>query len=200
MNQSEITDLIEETVESCTQFFKSKNWVRDDWECNIRYSFSPRRKTSWGGLSSKHEPRISLYLFKYLNTKKATFREYKAFSADPEIGTVYKNTEAAIRALVIHEMSHAVQQSSCRKRLGIKNDGPHGERWKMIYRETRNHLLNPYMKKYVGPTIDKALALELIAERKIMDWTNRAIILELVNEFGYKENSAKTYVYSVRCW
>ena len=68
--------------------------------------------------------------------------EYKAYENDSEIGNFYTdNNHHNLLMIICHEMAHAAQYFHRRfHKMGrIK---PHGDEFKMFYREIRNHWLN----------------------------------------------------------
>lgn len=146
MTENEIKYLVRTTVAQCKHFFKCNGWIPDDWHPKVKLSFSQHRVRSWGGVRN-NQPFISLALIKFANTTKATFHEYPSFAHDPEIGTIYEDTEKAVKALVIHEMCHALQHSqkqnlSASFNASSKDAKAHGSLWKNLYRHTRNTLVN----------------------------------------------------------
>lgn len=217
LTAGQVSAIVDQTVEQCTELFKSQGWASITWKADVKKAFSGRRNRSWGGRRNG-SPFISLALIRYVGrSSEQSFIEYKSFQQDPEIGNVLDNTVNAIRALVIHEMCHAIQYTGSDKMAasaGIKSLGwtgdavGHGQLWKTLYRITRNALLNKDVKvvevseiKEVEVarthTMSRPNALYLIRSRKAAGVANKDIIAELVNRHGYKKTTATTYVYSV---
>lgn len=219
MNEREITALVNSTVKECREFFIKQGWATSSWNAKTKLSFSSARARSWGGMR-RGQPFISLALRHFLNTTDATFREYQSFQHDPQIGTVAGNTAKAIKALVIHEMSHAIQYSGTNEMAASVGASAfdsrgHGLLWKGLYRTTRNALLNGIETVIVPQdeivlsnapiklgaprqnTMKRADALAWIREAKARGQSNRTIINTLVMVHRFKKTTATTYTYSV---
>lgn len=218
MTPRDITNLVHATVKECTNLFKANGWASSSWSVKVVASFSTHRNRSWGG-TRRGNPFISLSLNKYVGTALANFVEYKSFARDPEIGSVMSNTVNAIRALVAHEMCHAIQfsgTSGMAASVGALGDcRGHGMLWKSLYRIARKAIVNGNTKTVneltsnvvqlvksspVQPatnTVKRAEALRLIATWKHYGYTRSSIIAKLVTEYGFKKTTATTYTYTI---
>jgi hypothetical protein len=216
MNEREIKALVRSTVKECRQFFREQGWCSSTWDVKVTTSFAGRRNRSWGG-ARRGVPFISLALSRYVSTTDSAFHEYRSFRYDKDIGTIVGNTTKAIKALVVHEMSHALQFSGSKDLIAasvgtdIKKNGVggHGEFWKGIYRAARKALVNDdtvqiLSKPVVVPgtlarnTMKRAEALQWISDRKRHGWTNQEIIHHMVVRLAFKRTTATTYTYSVQ--
>lgn len=217
MNPKQIATLVHNTVHECNEFFVTQGWATKGWTPMVRISFSQHRNRSWGG--RRHgRPFISLALRRFVGQDKADFNEYPSFRHDSEIGSVQGNTIKAIKALVVHEMCHAIQYSAPAQAFAtggiVTNDVKgHGTLWKTAYRLARNALVNhdnhtlpvttkaPVQAKAVKAeatnTMKRQEALEWIRNLKSAGVTNRTIIEMLVDKYSFKRTTATTYTYSV---
>lgn len=148
MTEDQIYNLVHSTVNRCTEFFYDTGLVKPNWSVQTTISFCSRRVNNWGGVRANGQPFISLALNSYLNTSRESFHEYVEFANDKLIGSIYNSTNKSIRALTMHELSHAVELSNPTKaaraigmRLTQKDLVGHGELWKNIYSFTRENLL-----------------------------------------------------------
>ena len=117
---------------------------------HVRLDWSLRRRYSRGGWYNKHEGAgVSMAMWPLCGRKEPKDRvpmkvyEYKAYENDLEIGNFYTDdNHHKVLMVVCHEMAHAAQYFHKRfHKMGrIK---PHGDEFKMFYREIRNHWLNP---------------------------------------------------------
>ena len=212
MTPDQISSLVLSTAEQCRQFFVDRGWVSPTWKPQVKISFSLKRKRSWGG-SRYGVPFVSLALNRFVGRDRASLYEYRSFAADPVIGSVLNDTERAVRALVMHEMCHAVQysggpevrrQMAAQSAADVNSHVGHGAVWKNLYRATRSELMDKTPTPTVeltaiatSHTLTRQQALRLIASRKADQIPNKQIIAELVNRYGYKKSTATTYVYSV---
>lgn len=218
MQANQIQAIINEAVEDCTKHFKARGWASDNWKCDVRVDFSNSRNRSWGG-QRRGRPFISLAVGHYVGRDNADFIEYKSFRADSQIGSVKGNTARAIKALVIHEMCHAIQFSGTDRMsasFGVdkysKDSRGHGYLWKSLYRISRSALLNSStvnvpapiaqsvqspIAQPAGATMKRSDALEWIRESKRRGHSNKTIINTLVVVHNFKKTTATTYTYSV---
>lgn len=214
MNEREIRALVKDTVKECREFFRQQGWCSAIWDVKVQMSFSGRRKASYGGVR-RGSPFISLVLHPYVNKHNANFYEYRSFQHDDEIGNIEGNTQKAVRALVVHEMSHALQYSGAKDviaaSMNISSEVSvrgHGVFWKSIYRAARNALVNDDTTKAIkkpakivsapAHTMKRSAALAFIRDLKNQRWTNREIISCLVRHHYFKKTTATTYTYSVK--
>lgn len=112
---------------------------------SIKVDPSPRRRASRGGMY-KSGPGISIATHYWSQTiGPYRFLEYPSFNEDPQIGGFYSNdTSHALKALVAHETSHALQRwREYEKHLPPSK--PHGQTFKNIYRTLREVLVNPFL-------------------------------------------------------
>lgn len=221
MEIREIEAVVDQTVAECKAFFLKNGWVDSKWTVDVKTSFSGRRNRSWGGMK-RGRSFISLALSGYMiNSATKTFPEYRSFAHDKEIGTYVGSVANCLRALIIHEMCHAIQftgsAASAFKMKGEDTRG-HGALWKTLYRQTRNTLLNyrneaniPVVKtatpkaKPVKKIVDRQQnamgrqeALMYIRSMINRGFTKSEVINLLVTKFDYKKTTATTYVYSVK--
>jgi len=113
-----------------------------------RLDWSPRRRMSRGGwYKGKGGAGVSIAMWPLCGRKEPKDRvpmkvyEYKAYENDSEIGNFYTDdNHHKVLMVVCHEMAHAAQYFHKRfHKMGrIK---PHGDEFKMFYREIRNHWL-----------------------------------------------------------
>lgn len=214
MNEREMRNLVKDTVKECREFFRQQGWCSAIWDVKVEMSFSGRRKSSYGGVR-RGIPFISLVLHPYVNKHYANFYEYRSFQYDKEIGNIEGNTEKAVRALVVHEMSHALQYSGAKDviaaSMNISSEVSvrgHGVFWKSIYRAARNALVNDETTRSIKKpakvvttpthTMKRSAALSMIARLKRQDWSNKEIIYFLVTHHFFKKTTATTYTYSVK--
>jgi hypothetical protein len=105
---------------------------------------SPKRVTSRGGMYAKG-PGINLALNSFTRFKQPDgtykFNEYPSFAKDPVIGSVIGSFDKCTKALVVHEIAHAVQFYYV-KINDIKNDKPHGALFKRFYADLRKEFVN----------------------------------------------------------
>lgn len=149
--QHEIVTIVNDQVRETVEFFIKQGWVDEDWIPSVRIDFLVYRSRSRGGRGGYGKDFISLETSRFLNPELTSFKEYKRFENDPEIGDVVDDRERAIRTMVAHELGHALQFSrkySARvaKMLGIEEPSQakgHKLLWQTIYRLTRRALLNP---------------------------------------------------------
>ena len=217
MQARDIQALVMQTVKECTTLFKDKGWAPASWNARIKIDFGARRNRSWGGVR-RGVPFISLALSRFVGTDVADFQEYRSFAHDREIGSIKGNTINAVRALVIHEMCHAIQYSGTNQMAssvgatGFGDRAGHGLLWKNLYRIARNTLMGKPVTidtTNVAPvktvkveeparnTIKRSEALQLIASWKRRGYANTDIIFKLIVEYGFKKTTATTYTYSV---
>ena len=117
-----------------------------------RLDWSTRRRCSRGGWYNKHKGvGVSIAMWPLCGRKDPKDRvpmkvyEYKAYENDLEIGNFYTNdNHHNILMVVCHEMAHAAQYFH-RKFHKMGRIKPHGDAFKMFYREIRNHWLNPHL-------------------------------------------------------
>lgn len=148
--QQTIQSFVDQTVAKVLVYIHSK--YDPKFDPIIRISFSGSRSRSWGG-KRRGKPFISLALLSYAGMSNAhTFREYKSFEHDPEIGSVKSSQwQKCLAALIVHEIGHALQYSVSVKdisaALSVDTDEfettrGHCELWKTIYRDLRKVFVN----------------------------------------------------------
>lgn len=153
-NESEIRAIVAETVATSIKFFIERGWVDKGWSPDVKLNFTPRGRRSWGGVkwdrrSGSVIPFVKLSLGHLVNVPNGWHVEYRSFANDTDIGTVKGDSIKAIRALVVHEMCHAVQYSGKVRAEGSAMRGRsdqngHGALWKNLYRECRRNLVNDF--------------------------------------------------------
>lgn len=117
--------------------------IKTDWNRN--------RRSHRGGYYSKG-PGINIAMRLLKTTPVGVpirFYEYKAYDSDAEIGGFFtNNSEHYNQAIILHEVSHAVQYYSYK--LNSFRCKPHGIVFKNYYRQLRKEFLNyklPEQKK-----------------------------------------------------
>lgn len=112
----------------------------------VKFDFSKRRVTSKGGISKLEGvwvPFINIAMHNYTQpTNVYRFYEYKSYDEDKVIGGFYSdNIEHRLKAVLCHEMAHAIQfwrSYYC----NLQNVKPHGEEFKTYYAAIRQVFLN----------------------------------------------------------
>lgn len=217
MNPKQIEATVNETIKECKQFFVAQGWATNQWNPVVRLSFSEHRNRSWGGRRNGR-PFVSLALKRFVGKQDADFIEYPSFARDADIGTVHGNTIKAVKALVVHEMCHAIQHTTpnaifANAGITTRDTRGHGNLWKSVYRLSRKALVNQLQssapKQVVQPiqlnvtktepthTMKRQDALAWIRRLKAIGASNRDIIHMLVTSHGFKKTTATTYTYSV---
>ena len=117
-----------------------------------RLDWSTRRRCSRAGwYPNKGGVAVSIAMWPACGDKNPKDRipmkvyEYRAYENDLEIGNFYTDdNHHKLLMIICHEMAHAAQYFHRRfHKMGrIK---PHGNEFKMFYREIRNHWLNPHI-------------------------------------------------------
>ena len=122
-----------------------------------KLDWSTKRSGSRGGWYKNHKgPGISIGMWVVCGRTKANdtevpmkVYEYQSFSKDREIGNFYTNDKHHHLLLhICHEMAHAAQYWHKRHHK-MGRIRPHGDEFKMFYREIRNYWLNPYLPDQV---------------------------------------------------
>lgn len=213
MNEREIKALVKSTVAECREFFRKEGWCSSVWNVDVTVSFSAKRARSFGGIR-RGRPFISLAMGRYVGTTDGSFYEYRSFQHDRDIGTILNNTVKSVKALVVHEMAHALQYSGSQETIAACvgaskfDSNGHGKLWKGIYRAARKAIVNDetvqimpkpvrVFKLRARNTMKRAEALQWIREAKNRGWTNKEIICHLVTIHFFKKTTATTYTYSV---
>lgn len=168
MDCAQIEQLVKTTVTDCTEFFIERGWVNKDWVCRVEILDTKSYRTPSRGGIVNGRPMIQLNLRPYINMKYGTLNEYASFARHPDIGTVDGSARQAVMALVMHELSHALQYSFLifnrykqnmflKRHYGtighnaIEQFGTeklassargHGALWKHIYKTLRDQFLN----------------------------------------------------------
>ena len=113
----------------------------------VKFDWSPRRRRSYGGLykiDNVWQPGISIAMTNYTRSQDNIYRwyEYKSFDESPVIGGFYSDNLAdRVRAVIAHEMAHAIQhwhQWSCK----LPKTKPHGDEFKYYYQILREEFVN----------------------------------------------------------
>ena len=219
MTKNEITAIIRDAFKQAVAFAKAEGWVRPNWTCDLRIDPSDRRTRSWGGTRGG-QPFISLAIASYVKGKEY-FVEYASYAADPVIGSVKGSVEKSLRALVMHELTHAFQFSGSVKAMAGSNQSAqidvrgHGALFKQLYRQLRVKFVNDvvaapvdYVDYTVTPvpqkvqeapevTITRQEAFVMISKQFAAGTTASSIIRLLVNK-GMKKTTATTYVYQIK--
>jgi hypothetical protein len=122
-----------------------KNNIYPDFTCTIKLDWSPRRSSSRGGIYSDG-PGVNIAmntaaLVNHNTDDVYRFYEYPSYDADKVIGGFYaKNYELKLKAIIAHEVSHAVQFFEYKK-LNIRCK-PHGDVFKKYYKLFRTTFVN----------------------------------------------------------
>lgn len=139
-----------------------KKYAIEKFNPKLRYSFSPKRKVSWGGVNDKGETYINLCLKTVANHEKydIQFPEYKHIHKDTDIGSLRGEWKQYVACLIAHEMAHVVQHYKFGKgailTASISGDysefpsrdfSSHGKLWQSIYRDLRCTFVND--KEYI---------------------------------------------------
>lgn len=129
--------------------YKASQWLRtqyyDDFLlCSIKLDWSTKRVSSRGGIYAKG-PGINIAMVcAFPRTKNGIYRfyEYPSFDSNPCIGG-FCSTDPyhKLEAVVLHEVSHAIQYFSYTKK-NVGRDKPHGIFFKNYYKALRNKFLN----------------------------------------------------------
>lgn len=119
---------------------------------HIRLDWSTHRRFSRGGWYNRHGGAgVSMAMWHVCGRKAPNAKvpqkvyEYASYQDDSEIGNFYTdNTHDRLMMELCHEVAHAAQYTHKRvhNMIGIK---PHGDVFKMFYREIRNQWLNTYL-------------------------------------------------------
>lgn len=112
----------------------------------VKFDFSKNRVRSRGGIATFNGvwmPFISIAMHNYTQpTNVYRFYEYKSYDEDKVIGGFYSdNIEHRLKAVLCHEMAHAIQfwrKYYC----NLQNVKPHGEEFKTYYAALRQVFLN----------------------------------------------------------
>jgi hypothetical protein len=121
----------------------------------IRLDYSHYRTNSRGGCFNK-KPSISIAPQLHpIDAKNVTFKEYASFADSPSIGSFTSNAEWNFKALVLHELAHAIQYwarshkeylaDTRINKAGLTFNGlkpPHGQCFQEIYRTLRLTFIN----------------------------------------------------------
>ena len=112
----------------------------------VKLDFSKSRTTSKGGVvkfDGVWMPFINVAMHNYTQaTNVYRFYEYKSYDEDKIIGGFYSdNIEHRIKAVLCHEMAHAIQFWH-KYYNNIQNVKPHGEEFKTYYAALRQVFLN----------------------------------------------------------
>lgn len=161
---SEITNYVRETL------LEIRDEVKTEFEFDVKslkveINFkSGSKRIGLGGLDKNFKPFIRLTVGDLLSREVVAFSEYPALSKYSAIGSFYTNDwKMWIRALILHELSHAIQmtmifnpkQFSFFKpvgsyltfgKLGV-SESNHGSFFRNIYYILRNKFLNAHIER-----------------------------------------------------
>lgn len=141
MNKIEITKYSSDYCKNIETWIKSN--IYTDFSLTTKFDWSNKRVASRGGLYAKG-PGINMAMASsYPNNKGEVYRfyEYRSYDADKTIGGFYaKDPVLKLEALLLHEISHAVQFFSYSK-TGTRCK-PHGPVFKRFYSTLRTEFLN----------------------------------------------------------
>jgi hypothetical protein len=153
LQDQETEVMVREALREMVQHIRVK-LNKPDWSCRLKLRFEGSKlRCSRGGLGRDMKPYISLALNTYrwgADFANQTFEEYKSFAWDRVIGSLRNVTKrTCVRAIVAHELAHAVQFTLMFKMAtaseyahGGVNDRGHGVLWKEIYRDLRINFVN----------------------------------------------------------
>lgn len=113
----------------------------------MKWDWNPSRVSSRGGIYAKG-PGINIAMrnnFLRYSTPVDKFYEYPSYDSDPIIGGIYYTVpEIKLKAIIAHEVSHAIQWYEAR----LKNTRykPHGLEFKQFYKELRVLFINDQLE------------------------------------------------------
>lgn len=133
-----------EALDECLAVVRERWPALGDFPLKVKLSFARSRTRSWGGWRDG-KPFVSLCLDWLLEMPlRREFREYASFADDPEIGSFWGNWRECLRALVAHEVAHAVCGALARTEQAAAWPDlrtAHGNGWREVYRILRAELL-----------------------------------------------------------
>lgn len=132
---------IVQTAKQVEQFVKSE--IYSDFTLNVTTDWAKNRRTHRGGIY-KQGPGINIamhLLYRPANTNFYRFYEYRSYDSNKHIGGFYSNNaEHREKAIICHEIAHAVQFFSYKKEnIRCK---PHGPVFKKYYKILREEFVN----------------------------------------------------------
>lgn len=151
--------------------FIESTYFSDYRLCTIRFDWSPKRKSSRGGIYAAG-PGINIalnwYPVSFLGVGR--FYEYKSFDANKVIGGFYYDDPMLkLQAIIVHEMAHTVQFFHYKKH-NIKCK-PHGKLFKKYYAELREEFINPLLKDQESLRIEYSKIIKDIIKRGSVHYT-----------------------------
>jgi hypothetical protein len=148
MEKVEVTDFAYKYAKVVEQWCKQE--VYKDFTLNVKLDWSPKRRSSRGGMY--HDgPGINIAMSQaWPNSAGYTYRfhEYASYDADKIIGGFYSTDPYhKVEAVVLHEIAHALQFVSYKKNnITCK---PHGPIFKNFYKRLRTQFLNHKLPEQV---------------------------------------------------
>ena len=132
-------------AKQCEELIRTWDEYKGFKSSTFKLDWSPRRVSSRGGWYNGPGINIGMSPATRHRQEGSVYRqyEYPGYDSDPVIGGFYSiSLVHSVGLHVCHEMAHAVQYYADRV-LNKKMDKPHGESFKIPYREIRVNLLNP---------------------------------------------------------
>ncbi len=143
LREKQILTFASVVAKSSILFVKKEYKLPKDWDVLLKFDFSEKRTRSWGGINKEGIPFVSLSLNELLTKNILHFQEYNHIDNNEHVGSV-KNIswKKYIICLFLHELSHTIQYSLCKKDYNV----PHGKYWQKIYKKLRKRF---YKRKIV---------------------------------------------------
>lgn len=103
-----------------------------------------RGEGSWGGIKRRGNTQVPALSFAsgWVAFKNKSLEEYASIRKDPVIGDYFpEDSYKATKALVCHEVAHAIQYWNWHRggEKKAERPKPHGHEWRVIYRALRSH-------------------------------------------------------------
>ena len=145
-SRTEVNNFVTNFAYSLSKYIRSSYY--DDFTLEmIKTDWNPSRRSSRGGIYAKG-PGINIAMREYFRHNKvypSKFYEYASYDKNTIFGGFYyTNTDTMIKAIVAHEVAHAVQFFEYSK-LNCKCK-PHGPIFKKFYKDLRLQFVNQHIE------------------------------------------------------
>lgn len=128
------------------EFAREQFYLDNTWNVRRTLDFTQYELQSRGGvkkLDGEWTPFIHLSLWKFTELNH-NFSEYQGIANDPVTGSITNNWQAAVSALISHELSHAIH-FHCNILNSKQIQDPHGEEFLNFYRPLRENFANEFL-------------------------------------------------------
>lgn len=157
-----IRDFVKEEVSTQVSFCKKKFKLPDDWSPSLKITFDKKKINSMGGRNMLGKPFMILSVASFLQPVNG-FLEYDRYTTNMLIGSFKsKSWQLCVRALISHELAHAVEFTMPAVMAKVEPDCPeqamfynmskegwdHGNLFRLIYKALRIEFVNEHVEQY----------------------------------------------------